>query len=126
MPEAMNESIKEEFKETKEEVQEYINARIDLVKLNAAESLSKVLSGFIVKMTIFFILFFAILFVSLAFASWLDAWLGVSGVGYFIVGGMYVLFILVFWAMRQVLIERPIIQSIVELFFPATQDYDKK
>ena len=52
----MNGSIKEEFKETKEDVEDYVNARIDLIKLNVAENLSKVVSGFIIKMIIFFIM----------------------------------------------------------------------
>ncbi len=119
----MDNSLKEEINNGKDDVQDYLNARLDLLRLNMAENLSKVLSGFIIKSVILFALFFALLFVSLAIANWLNTTYDYPGIGFIFVAGFYLLFILVFWLLRRVLIEKPIIKSMIEIFFPTDNNY---
>ncbi len=122
----MDNSLKEELNNGKDDVQDYLNARLDLLRLNMAENFSKVLSGFIIKSVILFVLFFALLFVSLAIANWLNATYDYPGIGFIFVAGFYLLFIIVFWMLRRVLIEKPIIQSMIEIFFPPENNYYNK
>ncbi len=122
----MDNSLKEELNNGKDDVQDYLNARLDLLRLNMAENFSKVLSGFIIKSVILFVLFFALLFVSLAVANWLNATYDYQGIGFIFVAGFYLLFIIVFWMLRRVLIEKPIIQSMIEIFFPSENNYYNK
>ena len=122
----MDNSLKEELNNGKDDVQDYLNARLDLLRLNMAENFSKVLSGFIIKSVILFVLFFALLFVSLAIANWLNATYDYPGIGFIFVAGFYLLFIIVFWMLRRVLIEKPIIQSMIEIFFPPENNFYNK
>jgi uncharacterized membrane protein YqjE len=122
----MDNSLKEELNNGKDDVQDYLNARLDLLRLNMAENFSKVLSGFIIKSVILFVLFFALLFISLAVANWLNATYDYPGIGFIFVAGFYLLFIIVFWMLRRVLIEKPIIQSMIEIFFPPEHNYYNK
>ena len=122
----MDNSLKEELNNGKDDVQDYLNARLDLLRLNMAENFSKVLAGFVIKSVILFVLFFALLFISLAVANWLNATYDYPGIGFFFVAGFYLLFIIVFWMLRHVLIEKPIIQSMIEIFFPPENNYNSK
>ncbi len=122
----MDNSLKEELNKGKNDFHEYMNARFDLMRLNMAENFSKVLSGFVIKSIILFILFFALLFISLAVANWLNTTYEYPGIGFIFVAGFYLLFILVFWLLRRVLIEKPIIRSMIEIFFHSdNNDFNK-
>lgn len=122
----MDNSLKEEINNGKDDVQDYLNARLDLMRLNMAENFSKVLSGFVIKSIILFILFFALLFVSLAVANWLNETYNYPGIGFIFVAALYLLFIIIFWLLRRILIEKPIIQSMIEIFFPSENNYNNK
>jgi hypothetical protein len=121
----MNERISDEINEVKDDFEEYANAKLDMVKLHAAENLSRFFSGMIVKMVMFYLFFFVLLFISLAIAFWLDRLLDSNGYGFFIVAGFYLIAGLLFYALRRVFVERPIIQSFVQLFFPNYSKYDE-
>ncbi|TAJ07910.1 phage holin family protein [Marinilabiliaceae bacterium JC017] len=122
----MKENITEELNDAKKEVQEYINARVDLTKLHMAENLSRFFSGLIIKMVVFYLFFFVLLFSSLALAFWLDRALDSRGAGFLIVAGTYLIIGVFFYSIRRKLIERPVIQSFIQLFFPSYTDYDKE
>lgn len=113
----MKERITEEFKEVKEEFEEYISTRVDLIKLQSAENLSRFLSGMIVKMVLFYLLCFVLLFVSVGFAFWFGCELESQSLGFLIVGVFYLLIGLLFWVFRRAIVEKPIIKSFVQLFF---------
>jgi len=121
----MKESISEELYETRAEIEEYINARVDLVRLHSAENLSRFFSGLIVKLVVSFLIFFAFLFISLAFAYWIDQVLEQQGTGFLYLAGFYLLCAILFWLLRRNLIEKPIIKSFIQLFFPVYPDYDE-
>ncbi len=121
----MKEQLSEEINEVKDDFEEYVNARLDLVKLHTAENLSRFFSGMLIKMGMFYLFFFVLLFVSLAVAFWLNDLFEGQGVGFFLVAGFYLLVAILFYATRKILIQRPIIKSFVELFFPKYTQYDE-
>jgi hypothetical protein len=121
----MKDKLSEEINEVKDEFEEYVNARLDLAKLHAAENLSRFFSGMILRIGLFYLLFFVLLFVSLATAFWLNHIFDGKGIGFFIVAGFYLLLALLFLALRKSLIQKPVIQSFIQLFFPKYTDYDE-
>lgn len=121
----MKERLSDEINEVKDDVEEYIKSQIDLVKLHTAESVSKFISGILINMVLFYVFFFVLLFISIALAFWLDRLLDSNGIGFILVAGFYFLFGIVFIAFRKKLIEKPVIKSVVQLFFPNYMNYDK-
>jgi len=120
----MDKSLKEDISTSKEDFQNYLDARFDMMRLNLAENFSKMISGFIIKTVVLVILMFAMLFISLAVANWLNSTLDYPGIGFIIVAGFYLLFIFIFWLLRHKLIERPIIQTMIEIFFPPEHNFE--
>ncbi len=120
----MDKSLKEDISTSKEDFQNYLDARFDMMRLNLAENFSKMISGFIIKTVVLVILMFAMLFISLAVANWLNSTLDYPGIGFIIVAGFYLLFIFIFWLLRHKLIERPIIQTMIEVFFPPEHNFE--
>lgn len=114
----IQENIKENLVEVKEEFEEYINKRVDLVKLHLVGDLSKATSSFGIKLVVFYLLFFVLLFFSLAGAFYLGETLKSKALGFIIIGSFYLVIVIVFYLLRRVLIERPVIKSFINLFFP--------
>ncbi len=121
----MKEQLSDELKEAKADFEEYVKAQIDFVKLHSAENISRFLSGLISKMVLFYLFFFVLLFASLAIALWLEEILNSKGLGFVIVAVFYLLLGLIFMTFRKKLIDKPIIQSIINLFFPNYTIYDE-
>ncbi len=122
----MNNSLKEDLNNSKEDFQDYFNAKFDMMRLNMAENFSRVLSGFIIKASVLFFLSFAMLFISFAVAQWLNNIIDYPGSGFIIVAGFYFLFLVIFWLLRHKFIEKPIIQSMIEIFFPSDHTFEQK
>jgi len=120
----MDKSLKEDISTSKEDFQNYLDAKFDMMRLNLAENFSKMISGFIIKTVVLVIFMFAMLFISLAVANWLNSMLDYPGIGFIIVAGFYLLFIFVFWLLRHKLIEKPIIQTMIEIFFPPEHNFE--
>jgi len=114
----IQENIKENLVEVKEEFEEYINKRIDLFKLHIVEDLSKATSSFGIKLVVFYLLFFVLLFFSLAGAFYLGGLLDSLPLGFIIIGSFYLVIVLFFYLFRRTMVEKPVIQSFINLFFP--------
>ncbi|TLX74373.1 phage holin family protein [Labilibacter sediminis] len=121
-----NESISEEFTSVKKEVESYIQNKIDLTKLHLAEDLSRFVSGFAVKIVLFYIGFFVLMFVSIAGAFAIGSYTDSNELGFVIVAGVYFLLGLISLMLRRSMIQKPIIKAFIHLFFPNYSHYDKK
>ncbi|TRX70794.1 phage holin family protein [Carboxylicivirga sp. M1479] len=121
----MKEKLSEEVNEVKDDLEDYINARLDMTKLHAAENLSRFVSGMVVKVALSYLFFFVLLFASLAMAFWLNHILENDSIGFLLVASFYMLIAIIFYLLRKSLIQRPIIQSFIQLFFPKFVDYDE-
>ncbi len=121
----MKDQISDEINEVKDNFEEYLNAKLDLAKLHAAENLSRFFSGMLIKMGLFYLFFFVLLFISIAVAFGLNTFFDGNHTGFFIVAGFYFLCAIVFLLLRKVLIQQPIIKSFIQLFFPTYNKYDE-
>jgi hypothetical protein len=121
----MNNSLKEDLSKGRDNFQEYLDARLDLLRLNMAHNFSKVLSGFIIKAVVMFVLSFALLFISFGIADWLNTQIDYPGTGYIVVAVFYIIIMIIFWFLRRRLVEGPVIQAMIEIFFPADENFEQ-
>ncbi|WP_010662871.1 phage holin family protein [Marinilabilia salmonicolor] len=122
----MKESITSEIDELKKELEEYLQIRVDLVKLHIAGELSRFFSSFMTKTVLLYLFFFVFMFFSLAAALLLGTWLDSYALGFAIMGGVFLLAALIFWLLRKQLIERHVVHRFIELMFPKFEDDDSK
>ncbi len=122
----MKESITRELDELKKELEEYLQLRVDLVKLHIAGELSRFFSSFMTKTVLLYLFFFVFMFFSLAAALLLGSWLNSYALGFALMGGVFLLAAFIFWLLRKQLIERHVVQRFIELMFPKFDDDDSR
>ncbi len=114
-----------EVSDTQEEIKSYIQNTIDLTKLHIAKDISKILTQVTSKLIIFYILFFVLMFVSIAGAFAIATYTKSYETGFLSIAALYFILAIVTLFFRKMLIEKPIIKTIVHLFFPNFSKYDK-
>lgn len=114
----MKESITSELDELKKELEEYVQIRIDLIKLHIAGEMSRFFSSFMTKTVMFYLFFFVFMFFSIAAGLVLGSWLNSYALGFVAMGSLFLLAALIFWFLRKKLIERHVVQRFIELMFP--------
>ena len=119
------EGLSAEISDIKQEVESYIQNRIDLTKLHIAEDLSRFISSIAVRLILFYIAFFVLLFLSMAGAYYLGRLLNNTELGFVIIASFYFLVGLIFILLKGKLIQSPIIKSLIHLFFPNYNQYEK-
>jgi hypothetical protein len=110
----------------RKEIQEYIEVKLDLVRLHTAEHLSKLISNASTLAIAGYLLFFILLFLSFAAGFFLGSLLHSNEAGFLCVAGFYILVLIVFLIFRKQIVERPVIQAIVRFLFPKFNDDEKK
>ena len=101
---------------------EFVETRIDIIKLQAAEKISS-LFAIITTYVILSLLFtFFLLFGSMAAAFALSAWLGKAYAGFLIVGGFYLVISCWIFAKRETFLRKPILDAIVRQLFKEKQE----
>ncbi len=120
----MKESITRELDELKKELEEYLQIRVDLVKLHIAGELSRFFSSFMTKTILLYLFFFVFMFFSLAGALLLGKWFESYVLGFIIMGSVFFVAAGIFWLLRKQLIERHVVQRFIEFLFPKFEDDD--
>jgi Putative Actinobacterial Holin-X, holin superfamily III len=105
-------------------VKDYVNTRIEAVKLNAAEKTSAVIANVLAGLVVvtFFMLFF--LFGSIALAFGLGEWIGKTWAGFLIVAGLYLLIGIVVWTARVKIIQLPVMNALIKQLFGEENEED--
>lgn len=105
-------------------IKDYVNTRIESVKLTAAEKSSGIMANIIggIVVSIVFILF--IIFASVALAFALSLWIGNTWAGFLIVACLYLFFGLIVWFGRKKIIQLPIMNSLIQQLFTHTDEED--
>ncbi|SMO35919.1 Putative Holin-X, holin superfamily III [Saccharicrinis carchari] len=119
------EKISDEIADIKQEIESYVQNKIDLTKLHVAEDLSKLTAGLAVRLLLFYIAFFVLLFLSMAAAYAIGSYTNNMVTGFIVVAGFYLLVGILFYLLRGILINRPIIKSFIHLFFPNYTKYEQ-
>ena len=103
-------------------IKEYVNSRIESVKLNAAEKSSAVMANIIAGVIVAMVFLFFIVFGSVALAFGLGQWLDKTWAGFLIVAGLYLLIAMVVWAARGKIIRLPIMNALIQQLFKTDED----
>jgi hypothetical protein len=115
----------EELNNIEKEIPEYIEVQLDIAKLQIAETLSRILNKAVNLAIIGYLLFFILLFLSFAAGYFISSCLKSDESGFLCVAGFYFLLLMIFLIFRKQIIERPIIQAIVKMFFSKFNDNEK-
>jgi hypothetical protein len=105
-------------------LKEYVNIRIESVKLNAAEKSSVVIANLIAGIIVAMVFLFFIIFASVALSYGLGEWIGNTWAGFLIVATLYLIFGVVVWFARVKIIRLPIMNALIEQLFSKDDEED--
>jgi hypothetical protein len=102
---------------------EYVNTRIDAVKLGAAEKSSVVIANVAAGLIAGLVFLFFLGFASFALALFLGDVLGKQWAGFLIVAGVYLVAAIIVWTARAKIIQVPVMNALIhQLFRNDTED----
>jgi hypothetical protein len=107
---ATEENLGDFYKENKKLISDYIDTRIELIKLGAIKTSAKTLSALILIALISFMALFFILFLVIAFSWFMADKLGSASLGFLCGGGLFLLIILISIIFRKSLFLNPLIR----------------
>jgi hypothetical protein len=111
------EQIKEKAGDVFENASEYIEARWNLGVLNVSSKAAETISTLTVSLLIGLISTIVLLFMSLGVAWLIGQKLGSPALGFFSVGGLYLLIGIVIYSIKDKYIKLPIINSFIKKFY---------
>jgi hypothetical protein len=103
-------------------VKEYVNNRINAVKLQAAEKSSKLLSNIIAIAVMAAIMLVFAIFASMGAAYALSAWIGPMYSGFLVVGGCWLVLAVIMWISRETILRIPIMNKMLHEMFRDEED----
>jgi uncharacterized membrane protein len=117
--------MNEDLSNIKKDIQEYVETRIELVRLNTAENISRILIKSVSTAATGYLLFFILFFLSFAGGYFFGRLLNSIELGFICIAGFYLLVLVIFLIFRKQIIDKPIIRTILKLFFPKFSDDEK-
>ncbi|MEY2586280.1 MAG: hypothetical protein RLY11_129 [Bacteroidota bacterium] len=117
-----SENLGDFYKENKKLVSEYIETRIELLKLKSIKLLAKTLSVLILISLVSFMMLFFVLFLVISFSWFMADKLGSATLGFLCGGGIFLLLIILSVAFRKVLFLNPLIR----IFLHASTEEDEE
>lgn len=99
--------------ELADHIKEYVNTRIDAVKLHTAEKTSKAIAGALAFVVVIQLLALFAVFASIALAFAFAAWTGQVYWGFLIVAGIYLLLGVIIWLAKERLLRIPIMNALL-------------
>lgn len=107
----------EESQKLLEQMREYLDTRIDLIKLQTAKKLSAVISSIMGLILAAMFGFIAVLMFSMALAWWLSDITGSLPLGFSIVGLLFVILCGGLWLGREKILRIPVMNEIIKQLF---------
>ena len=94
-------------------IKEYVNTRIESVKLSVAEKTSAVIANVMAGVIVVVVFSFFIIFASIALSIGLGEWIGNAWAGFLIVACLYLLIGIVVWVGRGRIIRLPLMNALI-------------
>ncbi|MCK0161223.1 hypothetical protein [Allomuricauda sp. F6463D] len=110
------EEIKEQIDHVEQGVRSYVKNSLDFYRLQSFRSMMKGVTMAAQALVIYGITFLSLLFLSFSAAFWIGDELESTAQGFLIVGGFYVLIVIVLFLARK-LIERPLLKKFSKFYF---------
>lgn len=93
---------------------DYLETRLDLLKLQAVNKSSDVTSSVVSRMIILLLVSFALFILNMGLALWVGELLGKVYLGFFVVAGFYMLVGLLLHFFRRILLKEPVSSLIIK------------
>jgi hypothetical protein len=93
---------------------DYLETRMELLKLQAVRTTSDVTSSLLASFLILFLASITFLLLNIGLAIWIGDLTGKMHYGFFIVSGFYVLLVILFLALRKKLLKKPLHDMLVK------------
>lgn len=113
----MEEPKKGFFEETYGVFTEYVDDRMLLLKIQAAEKSGKLISAIITMAVVALFIFFILLFVSIMSGYYFAELTGSMFYGFSIVAGIYIFLLLVFLLINKRFLSKRIMNTVIRIFF---------
>ena len=117
--------VSDQFSELGGNVKDYINLRIDLLKLILTEKLASIGSFFLIAVIFFILFLFILMFFSLAFIFWYRDHVGAAWAGSLIVAGVYILIGVVIFMLRKNLFINPLVERLSKILMEENYENEK-
>lgn len=114
----------EKIEELADNIKQYVNNRVDAVKLTAAEKSSAIIANLIAGLIVATVFMFFIVFASIALSLLLGNWIGSTWAGFLIVAGLYLLIGIIVWTAREKIIRLPIMNALIKQLFGEEDEED--
>jgi hypothetical protein len=118
----MEENFSNYFNQTGKVAREYLETRVDLIKLQAAGKLSKALGLFFSIMMAFLLFFFVVVFLGMVVGFWIGEMTGSYTIGFSCAAGLFIVLLAVLLIFRKSLIQRPLANMLVAEMLEGTVD----
>ncbi len=116
--------ISDNFSSLTENVEDYINLRVNYVKLVLTEKIAKLASFFMIAVIFFILAMFLLLFISLAFVFWFGEEIGPTYVGALIVVAIYILGGVGIYQGRHKLFLNPLVTQLTKILMEEEEEHD--
>ena len=107
--------ISDNFSSLTENVKEYINLRIDYIRVLLTEKIARLASFFLISVIFFILAMFLILFISFAFVFWYGEEFGPMYAGALIIVAFYFVSGLLIYALRHKLFINPLVRHLAKI-----------
>ncbi|NSL89475.1 hypothetical protein [Chitinophaga solisilvae] len=120
----MEDNFSNYFNRTGKVAREYLETRLDLIKLQAAGKLSTALGLFFSITMAFLLFFFVIVFLGMVVGFWIGEMTGSFAIGFSCAAGLFVLLFAVILVFRRQLIQRPLTRLLLAELVEEITDRD--
>ncbi|WP_436485605.1 hypothetical protein [Chitinophaga sp. ARDCPP14] len=121
----MEDNFSNYFSQTGKVAREYLETRLDLIKLQAAGKLSKALGLFFSLLMAFLLFFFVIVFLGMVVGFWIGEMTNSFTIGFSCAAGLFILLFLVILLFRKQLIQRPLAKLLITELVDEITDQDE-
>ena len=99
-----------------EKTTDFIDNKVELIKLQAVDKSSDLISGISSKLILSVMIVFFLMLLNIGLALWIGEELGKTFYGFFIMAGFYLLVGLVFYAFRDKWLKEPLTNYMIKNF----------
>jgi glycerol-3-phosphate acyltransferase PlsY len=110
----------------RENITEYIETRLNILKLKAIDAAGKALSGIITAVLAALLGFFFIFFLSFSGAYGISQATGMPFLGFLCIAGFYLILLIVVVALKDKIIKGPVVKSLMNAFYHKYNKTEKK
>jgi hypothetical protein len=112
------------FSENKALLKEYIDTRIELIKLQGVRTLSKTISVVMIIFIISLLCLSILLLIGITFAFWIASVSGSNIIGFASAAGLFILFLLGFLVFGRGMVQNQVIRRIIQDAMEETEEID--